>query len=189
MSIEVVEIDEHLKLADYEELAYLAEPAHELRSQGEIVEDSFRGRTLWMVNSTATGGGVAEMLPKMVSILRELGIDTRWAVIGTEREEFFELTKRLHNLIHGVGEPVVSAADRELYEAVSQENAEEFRKLLRPQRASKGPSFGAAISASTGSFQRRERRGASSSPIPQPTTTPYSPPGSTSRSTWRVAPR
>jgi trehalose synthase len=133
MSIEVVEIDEHLKLADYEELAYLAEPAHELRSQGEIVEDSFRGRTLWMVNSSATGGGVAEMLPKMVSILRELGIDTRWAVIGTEREEFFELTKRLHNLIHGVGEPVVSAADRELYEAVSQENAEEFRKLLRPR--------------------------------------------------------
>ena len=38
-----------------------------------------------MVNSTAQGGGVAEMLPKLVAMLNELGLPTEWLVMGTEQ--------------------------------------------------------------------------------------------------------
>ena len=86
-----------------------------------------------MVNSTAQGGGVAEMLPKMVSLLEELGLPTRWAVIGTDRQEYFALTKRIHNLIHGHGEPRLDGEERELFEAVNRENAEELKKHLKPE--------------------------------------------------------
>jgi hypothetical protein len=46
---------------------------------------AWSGRTLWMVNSTELGGGVAEMLPTMISLLRELGVRTEWVVIETDR--------------------------------------------------------------------------------------------------------
>jgi len=58
------------------------------------------GRTVWNVNSTAHGGGVAEMLRSLLAYCRGAGIDTRWAVIpGTP--EFFRITKRIHNRLHG----------------------------------------------------------------------------------------
>lgn len=56
--------------------------------------------TIWMINSTTTGGGVAEMLPTLVSLLRELGYNVKWAVVESDDPEFFDLTKRIHNLIH-----------------------------------------------------------------------------------------
>ena len=68
----------------------------------------------------------------MITILRELGVDVKWAVIGTDKAEFFTLTKRLHNLIHGSGDPQLTGADRAVYEAVSRENADALRPLVRP---------------------------------------------------------
>ena len=57
------------------------------------------GRVVWCVNSTAHGGGVAEMLRSLLAFTRGAGVDTRWLVIdGTP--EFFALTKRLHNCLH-----------------------------------------------------------------------------------------
>jgi trehalose synthase len=70
------------------------------------------------------------MLPRQLGILNELGIETRWVVVGTHRKEFFDLTKRLHNLLHGSGDPVLSAADHELYSLVSRELRDEFRPLV-----------------------------------------------------------
>ena len=90
------------------------------------------GRTLWMVNSTARGGGVAEMLPRLVTILRELGVRTEWLVIGSDKPEFFTLTKRLHNLIHGNGVPEFSADDQAVYHAVSRENADGLKAHVKP---------------------------------------------------------
>jgi trehalose synthase len=55
---------------------------------------------VWNVNSTARGGGVAEMLHALLPYVRDAGIDTRWAVLR-EPPEFFELTKRIHNNLHG----------------------------------------------------------------------------------------
>ena len=83
------------KLEDYrsvigkpqlEELRYLA--------------DDLRGKTVKMVNSTAVGGGVAEILNRLVPLLDELGIETHWEVI-TGGNDFFEVTKAFHNALHG----------------------------------------------------------------------------------------
>ncbi|HXJ36574.1 MAG TPA: glycosyltransferase [Candidatus Eisenbacteria bacterium] len=68
----------------------------ELRALG----DRLRGRAIQHVNSTAVGGGVAEILHRLIPLTRELGIDTRWDVVRGG-EEFFALTKRLHNGLHG----------------------------------------------------------------------------------------
>jgi hypothetical protein len=60
----------------------------------------FDGRVVWNVNSTARGGGVAEMLVSLFAYARGAGIDARWVVIAGN-EEFFALTKRIHNFLHG----------------------------------------------------------------------------------------
>jgi trehalose synthase len=59
------------------------------------------------VNSTRVGGGVAEILTKLVPLMQELGIDTRWEVI-TGESEFFECTKGMHNTLQGNRIPVRS---------------------------------------------------------------------------------
>src|SRR5450755_157712 len=60
----------------------------------------FDGRVVWNVNSTAQGGGVAEMLVSLLAYARGAGIDARWVVIGGN-DDFFVLTKRIHNFLHG----------------------------------------------------------------------------------------
>jgi trehalose synthase len=91
-----------------------------------------QGRTIWMVNSTAQGGGVAELLPAQISILCQLGFEVRWVVLETERTEFFAFTKRLHNLIHGASAAPPGTRDRELYEAVNQREAEALARMIHP---------------------------------------------------------
>ena len=59
-----------------------------------------RARTVWNVNTTARGGGVAEMLVPLLGYARGAGIDARWLVLGGE-PEFFAVTKRIHNRLHG----------------------------------------------------------------------------------------
>jgi len=58
--------------------------------------------TIWNLNSTADGGGVAEMLRLLVGYAAGLGVDARWVVIDGD-PEFFAITKRLHNRLHGAG--------------------------------------------------------------------------------------
>src|SRR3712207_5381567 len=62
--------------------------------------DLFDGRVVWNVNSTARGGGVAEMLRSLLAYARGAGVDARWLVIEGE-PEFFDVTKRIHNRLHG----------------------------------------------------------------------------------------
>ncbi|MGB3081542.1 MAG: glycosyltransferase [Candidatus Omnitrophota bacterium] len=63
-------------------------------------------RKVWAnVNSTFIGGGVAEMLQSLVPFARGLGIDARWFVIEGS-EEFFTVTKKFHNLLQGVDQPI-----------------------------------------------------------------------------------
>lgn len=58
------------------------------------------GRIIWTFSSTATGGGVAEMLQALVGYTKDLAVDIRWLVISGDNE-FFRITKRVHNRIHG----------------------------------------------------------------------------------------
>ena len=62
-------------------------------------------RRLQHVNSTAVGGGVAELLTRMVPLFRELGIETSWDVIKGN-EAFFAVTKAFHNALHGAQETI-----------------------------------------------------------------------------------
>ena len=57
------------------------------------------GRVIWHVNSTAKGGGVAELLQSLLAYARGAGVDVRWLTISGN-PEFFSLTKRLHNHLH-----------------------------------------------------------------------------------------
>jgi trehalose synthase len=59
-----------------------------------------QGRVIWNVNSTASGGGVVEPLRPLLGYSRGSGVDARWVVI-TGEPEFFAVTKRLHNRLHG----------------------------------------------------------------------------------------
>ena len=89
-------------------------------------------RTLWNVNSTARGGGVAEMLGSLIGYSRGGGADARWVVIGGDIE-FFRITKRLHNRLHGHdGGGDVSEAERGVYERWTLANAELLAKRIRP---------------------------------------------------------
>ena len=72
--------------AEIDELRYLARNLH--------------AKTVKMVNSTAVGGGVAEMLNRLVPLLGELEVTTHWEVI-TGGNDFFEVTKAFHNALHG----------------------------------------------------------------------------------------
>jgi trehalose synthase len=72
--------------ADIDELRFLAE--------------GLKGKSIKMVNSTAVGGGVAEMLNQLVPLLNEVEVKTNWDVI-TGGNDFFEVTKAFHNALQG----------------------------------------------------------------------------------------
>jgi len=85
----------HVGVDDYAAVVGAAE-IHEIRALAKRLA----GRSIKMVNSTAVGGGVAEILNRLVPLLDEVGIATRWEVI-TGGEPFFEVTKAFHNALHG----------------------------------------------------------------------------------------
>ena len=75
------------------------------------------GRVVWNINSTARGGGVAELLESLVPYARGAGVDARWLVVEGP-QEFFDITKRIHNWLHGnVGDGgLLDLEAREIYE-------------------------------------------------------------------------
>ena len=90
-------------------------------------------RTIWNINSTAVGGGVAEMLQVIVGYVAGADIPIRWSVISGDAS-FFGITKRLHNQIHGAdpdGGPL-TVADAHHYEQVLAANADELLTQVRP---------------------------------------------------------
>jgi len=93
---------------------------------GEIrqVARAIGGRTVLHVNSTPVGGGVAEILTRMVPLLNQLEVHSRWDVIKGG-EQFFGFTKRVHNALHGQPE-VFTKDDRDLFEATTQANLQDM---------------------------------------------------------------
>lgn len=65
-----------------------------------LIAEKLKGKVIQHINSTAVGGGVAEILNRMVPLLRELGVDARWDLIKGGGQ-FFDVTKKFHNLLHG----------------------------------------------------------------------------------------
>lgn len=79
-----------------------------------------KGKTIKMVNSTAVGGGVAEMLNRLVPLLSELEVATHWDVI-TGGNDFFEITKAFHNALHGSPYELTKAA-QEIFLMYNEQN-------------------------------------------------------------------
>ena len=133
--------------------AELVDPGADEAWRAEIrsTVEALRGRVVWHVNSTARGGGVAEMMGPLIGYARDAGADSRWMVIAGP-PEFFAVTKRLHNRLHadgGDGGPL-GAAEHRLYERVLRENATELAAVVRrgdvvvlhdPQTAGLAPSL------------------------------------------------
>jgi trehalose synthase len=91
------------------------------------------GRRVVNVNSTATGGGVAELLQTLLAYARGAGIDARWVVVEGDGR-FFEITKRLHNHLYGAagdGGPL-GPNERRHYEAITDRNVDRVRAVTRP---------------------------------------------------------
>ncbi|HEX3325489.1 MAG TPA: glycosyltransferase [Actinomycetota bacterium] len=82
-------------------------------------------RVVWNVNSTAKGGGVAEMLQSLIAYAKGAGVDARWVVIEGD-PDFFTITKRIHNRLHGAeGSPgELAGAEHAAYEHALEANGE-----------------------------------------------------------------
>ena len=97
----------------------------EVIGEGELEElralaKPLRGRTVEMINSTAVGGGVAEILNRLIPLAEELDVKIRWEVM-TGGEDFFEVTKSFHNALHG--EPYhATPRDFEIFRAYNERN-------------------------------------------------------------------
>ena len=88
-----------------------------------VLAERVRGRTMQHINSTAVGGGVAEILTRLVPLLRELCIDTKWDVIKGD-QAYFNVTKAFHNALHGKPEEI-SPAMFEIFRANTEMNFRE----------------------------------------------------------------
>jgi trehalose synthase len=100
----------------------------------QLANEILPGRVIWHINSTPRGGGVAEMLQSLLAYARGAGVDVRWEAI-TGNPEFFRVTKRIHNRLHGSagdgGE--LEEAEREVYESAVAPAVEELARLVSPK--------------------------------------------------------
>ena len=110
----------------------LGERYAEIEQVAAWAQQGFAGRAIWHISSTARGGGVAELLHCLLPYARDAGVDVRWVVLR-EGPEFFAVTKRLHNHLHGDpgdgGELDASAA--RLYEAALEANLDALGPLMQ----------------------------------------------------------
>ncbi|MFO0752213.1 MAG: glycosyltransferase [Thermodesulfovibrionales bacterium] len=84
--------------------------------------EKLRGRSFLHVNSTRAGGGVAEILQRMLPLMQDLGIETRWEVIEGDAG-FFDMTKKVHNALQGNPEHITEGMWRHHFD-VNRRNAE-----------------------------------------------------------------
>jgi trehalose synthase len=88
-----------------------------------LLAERLAGKSIQNINSTAVGGGVAEILSRMLPLLYDMGVDVSWDVIKGN-EKFFSLTKRMHNALHGVAE-TFGPGDLDYLIEVNRENAKD----------------------------------------------------------------
>jgi trehalose synthase len=106
-------------LAEYSDVAPIG-TVEFLRRLGELVE----GKTILHVNSTRYGGGIAEILHRLLPLMDELGVKTRWEVLmGTEL--FYSTTKNFHNALQGTKQRFT----KEMFDAYIECNRENAKKL------------------------------------------------------------
>ena len=106
-------------LNNYKEIA--GETAiQEIRRVGE----KLNGKKVIHINSTKVGGGVAEILQRLIPLMKDTGIDANWKTIEGN-DEFYKITKKIHNALHGVIVPITQEM-LELYDNTNKQNAEQL---------------------------------------------------------------
>lgn len=90
-----------------------------------LLAGKLQGKVIQNINSTAVGGGVAEILNRMVPLLQELGVDARWDFIKGG-ESFFNTTKKFHNALHGKPEEITPQMF-DVFMETSQRNIDEVK--------------------------------------------------------------
>ena len=105
---------------------YLPLLSPELADELPAVAERLRGRRILHLNSTAEGGGVAEILRSMTPLMSSLGLSTDWVVINPP-PSFFQVTKKVHNLLQGA-EGELSSGEKETYLGDVQRVAEQMRQ-------------------------------------------------------------
>ncbi len=108
--------------------AYAKEAGEEVIDHLRQLSETLAGKTMVHVNSTRVGGGVAEILDKLVPLSNELGINTRWEVI-TGKMDFYQCTKSMHNALQG-NQLRISDHLYQAYDETNVENAERLREVL-----------------------------------------------------------
>jgi trehalose synthase len=104
-----------LKIKDYTNIV-----GQSVIDELSVLSQHLQGKRIQNINSTAVGGGVAEILTRMLPLLHELGVDARWDVIRGD-ERYFVITKKMHNALHGVSE-TISDEDLEYFLEVNERN-------------------------------------------------------------------
>jgi len=120
-------IDRYIPVVGEDEVGVAHAVAEQARRRME-------GRVFWHINSTAHGGGVAEILAALLPYVRGVEIDARWLVIDGS-PDFFRITKRLHHALHGRsgdGSPL-GDEQREVYQERLRGNSQELSALVRPR--------------------------------------------------------
>src|SRR4051794_26256873 len=105
-----------------------------LLAMADKARKELAGRPNWEVNSTPAGGGVAEMLHRLVRYASGAGVSPRWVVIDGNAD-FFAITKRVHNRLHGESgdDGALGNAERDVMREVTEANAEPFMRLVGQQ--------------------------------------------------------
>lgn len=93
------------------------------------IADRLKGKRIVHVNSTRTGGGVAEILSSMLPLSKELGLDVSWEVIEGD-ESFFNCTKMMHNTLQGMP-GTLSENQIKTYTETNRRNADKLKDVLQ----------------------------------------------------------
>jgi trehalose synthase len=109
----------HKALRDYATIATRG-LMDEIRRLAEPLE----GKRVVHLSATAFGGGVAEINYTLIPLMRDAGLDVEWRIIRGQ-EEFFNVTKTMHNALQGAPE-ALSAEDKEIFLRYQELNAREF---------------------------------------------------------------
>jgi trehalose synthase len=89
-----------------------------------FLAEQLKGKSILNINSTAVGGGVAEILSRMIPLLKQVGANAKWDVIKGD-DRFFSITKKMHNALHGV-QIEISKEEYEYFIEINRKNYEEM---------------------------------------------------------------
>ena len=91
----------------------------------KLIGEKLKGKKIQYINSTRVGGGVAEMLNRIVPLFKEIGVDVCWDVMEGNKD-FFNVTKKFHNSLHGREEHLADK-DFEIYMQASEHSIKKMK--------------------------------------------------------------